>query len=464
VAVATTKPKKRHKVTPEQRPYEPRGAALDLWRCRELEVLIEGPAGTGKRRAALEKLYACAHKYPGMRGLIVRKTRSSASESVLVTFEGKVVPANHPCLRGTQRRFRSVYEFANGSTIVVGGMDRAGNDHAARIMSSEYDMICAFEATEFSQDDWERLLTRLRNNKMAYHQIIADCNPAAPSHWLNVRANDGGMARLLSRHQDNPLLHKSTGEATKAGAAYIVNLGRLSGLRRMRLLEGRWAAAEGLVYDEFDPAVHLIDSFEIPQDWTRIRSIDFGYTNPFVCQWWALDGDGRMYLYRELYGAGRLVSEWAREIKSYPDHVVTTVADHDAEDRATLAAEGIHTIPARKAISSGIEAVKRRLAVAGDGRPRLFVLRDVLVSRDEALHEAGKPCCTAEEIEGYVWPKGQDGKPNKEAPVKDDDHGMDTLRYAVAHVDGLGQTPLRARVVNVANRHRHRRNRMWSVV
>ena len=207
-----TKPKKRARkaapIKPEQRCYEPRGAALDLWRCRELEILLEGPAGTGKSRAALEKLHAAAVKYPGMRGLIVRKTRSSASETVLVTFEEKVLTKGHHCLTGAHRRYRQSYEFRNGSTIVVGGMDRTGNqDHQARIMSSEYDLVCAFEATEFSEDDWERMLTRLRNNAMPYQQIIADCNPGAPTHWLNRRANEGNMQRLLSRHVDNPTLY-----------------------------------------------------------------------------------------------------------------------------------------------------------------------------------------------------------------------------------------------------------------
>ena len=392
-----------------------------------------------------------------MRGLIVRKTRSSASETVLVTFEEKVLTKGHHCLTGAHRRYRQSYEFRNGSTIVVGGMDRTGNqDHQARIMSSEYDLICAFEATEFSEDDWERMLTRLRNNAMPYQQIIADCNPGAPTHWLNRRANEGNMQRLLSRHVDNPTLYKSDGTAKQAGTGYLGRLDRLSGLRRARLLEGRWAAADGLVYDEYDPAVHLVDSFTIPPDWRRIRSIDFGYTNPFVCQWWALDGDGRMYLYRELYAPGRLVSQWARDIKSYPEPISGTVADHDAEDRATLAADGIHTVPAKKAVSTGIEAVKKRLELAGDGRPRLFVMRDALAERDTSLTDAGCPCCTAEEFEGYVWPKGQDGRANKEAPSKNDDHGMDALRYAVAHVDGLGGMPLAARVVKIERRARGR--------
>jgi phage terminase large subunit len=77
---------------PGHRPYQPFGAALQLLLCRDPEVLISGPAGTGKSRACLEKLHLCAEKYPGMRGLIVRKSRESLTEAALFTFENKVVP------------------------------------------------------------------------------------------------------------------------------------------------------------------------------------------------------------------------------------------------------------------------------------------------------------------------------------------------------------------------------------
>jgi hypothetical protein len=41
--------------------------------------------------------------------------------------------------------------------------------------------------------------------------------------------------------------------------------------------------------------------FDIPPGWTMVCSIDFGFNAPFVCQWWAIDTDGSMYLYREIY-------------------------------------------------------------------------------------------------------------------------------------------------------------------
>jgi phage terminase large subunit len=79
--------------------------------------------------------------------------------------------------------------------------------------------------------------------------------------------------------------------------------------------------------------------------------------------------------------------------------------------------------------------VQKRLRIAHDGRPRLFFLRDSLVERDSRLSEAKLPTCTEEEITGYVWPQGRDGRPQKEVPVKEFDHGLDAMRYASMYVD-----------------------------
>src|SRR5262245_31649383 len=100
--------------SPDQRPYQPIGAALNAFYSRAPELLLSGPAGTGKSRAILEKLHLCALKWPGMRGLIVRKTRASLSESGLVTFEEKVLPA-HSGIKRASRRYRQLYKYPNGS-------------------------------------------------------------------------------------------------------------------------------------------------------------------------------------------------------------------------------------------------------------------------------------------------------------------------------------------------------------
>lgn len=420
------------------RPYAPGDdtAARAMLLCRDTEILMEGPAGTGKTRALLEKAFIAANNYPGCRILLTRKTRKAMTESVLVTWEDKVVPFRHPVLAGASRKLRHSYEFANGSSVVIVGLDDPD-----KIMSTEYDMILIFEATETTADDYEKLLSRLRNGVIPYQQIIADCNPSYPKHWLNVRASGGGMTRLLSRHEDNPMLFRD-GEWTDFGASYVERLERMTGHRLQRLRYGKWAAADGLVYEEFDSAIHLCT----PVDITPMRkfvSVDFGYNNPFVCQWWAIDGDGSMYRYRLIYKTKTLVEDHARLIRelSRGERIECAVCDHDAEDRATFARHsGMHTVPAVKSIEDGIQAVKARLRVGGNGKPRMYFVVNALHERDRELEESKSPADDVAEFDCYVMPPGSDNKNVKEVPVDKDNHGMDAMRYAVRYVDGNSGT------------------------
>jgi len=66
-------------------------------------------------------------------------------------------------------------------------------------------------------------------------------------------------------------------------------------------------------------------------------------------------------------------------------------------------------------------------------------VRGALVEIDPLLEDNKKPTCTEDEIPGYAWQKYPDGKPDKEQPVKLNDHGCDTTRYLVAWVDQVEQ-------------------------
>lgn len=410
------------------REYAPRGSQIRLITSLLPELVISGPAGTGKSRACLEKTNYLALQYPGMRALIVRKTRSSLSETGLFTLEKDVLGLVHPLvLDGPQRPYRQSYLYDNGSRIVLGGMDKPG-----RVLSSEYDIIYVQQAEELAEDDWETLTTRLRSNKVPFQQLVACCNPDRPTHWLKVRCDAGAALLLESRHKDNPILWNGN-DWTPLGLTYIARLDNLTGARKQRLRYGRWVQAEGLIYEEWDASVHLIDRFDVPRDWKRFRVIDFGFVNPLTCHWYAVDGDGRMYLYREIYHTRRTVKVHAKQIKelSKGERIVATICDHDAEDMATLRENGIPTTPARKAVSVGIQKVQERLKIAGDGKARLFIMRDSLIETDPTLVEAKKPTCTAQEFDGYVW----SNKRMKEAPAKVNDHGVDAVRYSVMYED-----------------------------
>ena len=145
-----------------------------------------------------------------------------------------------------------------------------------------------------------------------------------------------------------------------------------------------------------------------------------------------------MYLYREIYKTQRLVEDHARDILrlSEGEIIEKTVADTDAEDRATLERYGVYTLPAKKDVSPGIQSVKQRLVKSGDGKPRIYLMRGALVEEDAKLRHGRKPISTIEEFPGYIWPETKERRPIQEQPVKENDHGMDAMRYMAFELDG----------------------------
>lgn len=455
--------------------YVPVGAGLEVFKRRNKEVCLVGPAGTGKSRACLEKLLAIGLRTPGVKMLAIRKTLISLTATGLRTWEDHVakeaIDAGIVKFFGGSQREPAQYRFSNGSTLVVGGMD-----NPTKIMSSEYDVIYVQEATELEPDEWEKCTTRLRNFRISFQQLLADCNPDKPTHWLKQRIDSGQTLGIPSRHQDNPVLWHG-GDWTDYGREYVLGtLASLTGVRRARLYLGLWAAADGIIYEGWDDSAHYLtrtDPLLVPDDpdtrvcsagiiweWPRYYAVDFGFTNPMVIQRWAEDPDGRLYLYGEQYLTQTLVEDHAADLLEIVTGQRTMggrwteprpqkiIVDHDAEGRATWASKsGLSTFKANKAVKAGIEAVQSRLKIANDGKPRLFIVRDGLARRDSMLADSKKPTCTYEEIGGYIWDKPLERSKNQSAeqPVKKDDHGMDAMRYLV-----MDRDPVSRNIVRVA--------------
>lgn len=433
--------------------FEPRGAVRELFRSTDGEVLLSGAAGTGKSVGALMYVHLACLSKPKVRALFVRKTHSSLTASTLVSFREKVakeaMAAGLLHYYGGSGSEPASFRYANGSVIVVGGLDRA-----SRLLSTEFDLAFVDEAIETTPEDLDTIVSRLRNGVLSRQRLIMATNPGPPTHHLKLRADAGRCRILYSTHEDNPRLY-GNGQWTEYGQAYLARLDSLTGARYQRMRWGKWVAAEGLVYEGWDESVHLIDRFEIPSEWTRWISVDLGFTNPTCIQWWAEDPDGRLYLHRELYRTRTLVEDHARRMLELMKHPSgqwrepqprAIICDHDAEDRATLERHlGLGTSAAKKTVSDGIQAVQSRLKVQADGKPRLFLFRDALVDLDEDLAGRALPTRTVEEVTGYVWATkpGTGGAGLKEEPVKQNDHGCDALRYMCAELDLGGRTRLR---------------------
>lgn len=395
--------------------------------------MLSGPAGTGKSRACLEKLHFCAMKYARMRGLVIRKTRESLSEAALVTFEEKVLPAGSSIAEGPRRNYRQVYHYPNGSEIVFGGLDKPG-----KIMSTEYDMIYVQEATELDLADWLALTTRLRNGVMPYQQVIADCNPDAPTHWLWLRGQRGVLSLLHSRHEDNPTLWR-TGEWTEAGLVYLARLDQLGvlnpetgereGAEYQRLRHGQWVQATGQIYrgvwsdGPADGNVTEAADYE-PGAGPVVWAVDDGYvgaidpttgtytgdSHPRVILYWQERLDGRLCLFDEYYAIelqddAQLAAGLARP---YPAPEYAVVDKSAASLKGRMHMLGIYTKNGAPSVDESVKTMRHAIGADANGYRRVLV----------------HPRCRHFRSEMLSYRRDANG-----AIVKQFDHGPDAARY-----------------------------------
>lgn len=390
----------------EEPVYKPYGGNETFMYCHDPEVVVSGPAETGKTLAACWKVHIICCKYPDAQISLVRKTQKSIYTSVLQTLH-KVQKGTPLTVYGGEKPEKFIY--SNNATIWVGGMDNPD-----KVLSSERDIIYVNQAEELTQNDWELLSTRVtgRGAVIPYPQLLGDCNPGGSKHFLKERALVGNLTLIPTVHKDNPtLFDPETGEITESGKRTMRTLEGLTGVRRKRLLEGLWVTAEGAVYDTFDTYTHVLE--RKPDEFvTWYMFMDEGYTNPAVIGLVGEDPDGRWHIYKEFYRKRVLQAKVVEEAKKWAEeyHVDLIAVDKAAAGLiADLRAEGLPASGQKGRVLDGITSVQKRLRVAGDGKPRLTV----------------EPTCvnTINEFESYIW------KPEKDEPVKENDHAMDGVRY-----------------------------------
>jgi len=252
-----------------------RGAALELQTSQAWhEVVISGPAETGKTFSALWYLDTLLRTYPGAQAVIVRKVRVTLYGSALQTYQ-KIID-----LRGGVTPYGGKtpewFDYVGGARLWVAGMDNPG-----KALSSERDFIYENQAEELAQEDHETLTTRAtgRAANAPFSQIIADCNPGPADHWILKRRDSGALHLLESRHEDNPTLYHADGTLTERGQLSMATLDALTGVRKQRLRYGRWVGAEGQFFELWDEAKHTCPPFAIPRDWPVWGAFDYGFVH-----------------------------------------------------------------------------------------------------------------------------------------------------------------------------------------
>ena len=399
--------------SPEQmHPFAPLPWQADAWRCTDPVMLCTGSAGGGKSHLAAEKLHGFCLRYPGAMALMVRKTRESMVNSTILFVQRRIIG---PDPRVVHLPSKHRFEYANGSILAYGGMaDEAQREQIRSVgLAGGVDIAWAEEANRLTEDDYNELLIRMRGSAASWRQLILTTNPDAWGHWINQRLIMGAQATVFcSSAADNPA----------NPADYQAMLDMLTGTLRARLRDGLWQTAQGAVYDEFDPAMHIA---ELAGPWKRvIAGIDEGYTNPCCMLVIGEDGDGRKHVITEFYAARVLQDDVVAKAVSLATRygIACFYADPSAAGLiAALRATSLGVFPACNDIAAGVATVKAHLRPAADGRPRL-TFSELCVN-------------TLREVGSYVW--DQNDRRTKETPSPyAADHAMDALRYALH-----GRTP-----------------------
>lgn len=242
-------------------------------------------------------------------------------------------------------------------------------------------------------------------------KLWLSCNPEGPEHWFYkewvCKASEKHLLRLRMTMEDNPSL------SPEVKARYR----RLyTGVFYERYVLGRWVAAEGRVYD-FGPE-HVVH--DLPQAGRYYISVDYGTRNPFSAGLWCVAG-GVAYRVREFYHDGRATGRMLTDEQYHAAlvalaggvQVEKVIVDPSASSLiATIRHHGVFSVRrARNAVLPGIRLVAQLLQA---GRLKI-----------------GAGCRdTIREFGAYRWEEGKD------APVKENDHAMDDVRYFCATVMG----------------------------
>ena len=317
----------------------------------EYEVLYGGAAGGGKSDAIIVEALRQIDN-PNYRGIIFRKTYPQCRELIIKSIRIYKAACPGAEYNGSEHYWR----FPGGAKIYFGSMPNSTSYLAYQGLSYSY--IAFDELTHFTREEYEYMISRNRADGAGLRVYIrATANPGGIGHgWVKERFITAGKPNVpytVKSEITDRNGKKRTVERTRIfipssvfdnaallenDPGYLANLAMLPDSQKRALLYGDWDSYEGQVFTEFrnDPDAydskiytHVINPFPIPRSWQRYRTFDFGYSRPFAVQWWAVDYDGRAYLYRQLYGCSNTPNtglrleprEIARRIRKIEDEL-----------------------------------------------------------------------------------------------------------------------------------------------
>lgn len=251
-------------------------------------------------------------------------------------------------------------------------------------------------------------------------RIFLDTNPDSPEHFIykELILNSGarlasGRINIISHHfrlDDNTFLDKEYVESLKATTP--------SGMWYDRNIEGKWVAAEGIIYQDFVRSKHVIRT--IPKLTGDYCGVDWGYEHHGCILWFGKDMHGNDYIIDETYEQHQGMDFWVPQAKRITEEVGYVPFWCDTarpEFIAEFRKNKINAKDAKKEVIEGIASVASAFKM-----DKLFI------------HE--RCVNTIREIQSYIWkPTGL-----KEVPMETNDDAMDAMRYGYFSQNKKAQT------------------------
>ena len=403
------------------------GPQTEFLAAPEIDVLYGGSAGGGKSYAMLVDPLRYAHR-AAHRALILRRSMPELRE--LIDKSRELYPQAFPGCKF--REVEKLWNFPSGAKVEFGFLERDADVY--RYQGQAYSWIGFDEITHLPTEfAWNYLASRLRTTDSEIKPYLrCTANPGGVgAHWVKKRdlnpappnesfeGADGLTRKFIpARLEDNPYLAKD--------GRYQQMLEALPDVQRKQLLEGNWDITEGAAFTEFDLNKHVVQPFDIPIGWERIKGIDYGYASESACVWGAVDPTDRtLIIYRELYRknlTGVDLANVITQMEVQDPYSVQGVLDTSAWARTgttgptvgeTLQRAGHKLRRADKNRIQGKIQIHEYLRVQQSGRPRLQIFNT---------------CPNLiRELQGLPLDKNNSEDVDTHAP----DHAYDALRYLI---------------------------------
>jgi hypothetical protein len=308
-----------------------RGPQTDFLAAAEREVLYGGSAGGGKSYAMLsDPLRYMGH--PAFSGLLLRHTTEELRELVFKSQE--LYPKIWPGIKWSERKMQWV--APSGARLWMSYLDR--DDDVLRYQGLAFSWIGFDELTQWATPyAWNYMRSRLRSTAPDLPIFMrATTNPGGRGHhWVKKtfidpapynRAFDatdtetGEVLRYPAGHAKagRPLFKRRFIPARLSDNPYLAESGDYEAMllsmpeqQRRQLLDGDWDIKEGAAFTEFDRHIHVIEPFDIPNNWVKFRACDYGYGSKSGVVWFAVAPNEQLVVYRELYVSKVLATDLA---------------------------------------------------------------------------------------------------------------------------------------------------------